>query len=127
MSEHAGIDANAPDVVPKTYDDAVQLLAAAHSAGGDPVEIFFVPDPQAKIVRLIEVSDAFPEGGVERPSQNGIELIVPVFPMGPAKDFPFRSEVAQVTPVEWAKLKDKTLKLNLDWDIKQAQKVSNGE
>jgi hypothetical protein len=125
MSNHARNDnAEALETVPKTYDDAVQVLAAAHSVGDDLVEIYLVPDPQKQVVRLIEVSDAFPEGGVERPAPpHGMERVVPVFPMGPAKDFPFRSEVAQVTPAEWAKLQDKTLKLNRDWDLKQARKV----
>lgn len=129
MSNHAINDkADALDAVPKTYDDAVQVLTAAHSAGNDPVEIYLVPDPQKQVVRLIEVSDTFPEGGVERfAPPHGTERVVPVFPMGPAKDFPFRSEVAQVTPAEWAKLQHKTLKLNRDWDLEQAQKVSHGE
>ena len=92
------------------------------------MEIYLVPDPQKQVVRLIEVSDAFPEGGVERPAPpHGMERVVPVFPMGPAKDFPFRSEVAQVTPTEWAKLQHKTLKLNRDWDLEQARKVPHGE
>ena len=120
--------ADALEAVPKTYDDAIQVLAAAHSAGDDPMEIYLVPDPQKQVVRLVEVSDAFPEGGVERPvPPHGIERIVPVFPMGPAKDFPFRSEVAQVTRAEWTKLQQKTLKLNRDWDLEQAQKVACGE
>lgn len=129
MSKHAMNEkADALEVMPKTYEDAVHVLAAAHSAGADPVEIYHVPDPQKQVVRLIEVSDVFPEGGVERPvSPNGMERIVPVFPMGRARDFPFRSEVAQVTPAEWAQLKQKTLKLNRDWDLEQVQKVPHGE
>src|SRR5207237_454131 len=108
--------------------DAVQVLVDAHSAGLDPLEIYYVPDPQKQVVRLIEVSDTFPEGGVERPvPPHGMERIVPVFPMGPAKDFPFRSEIAQVTTAEWAQLQQKTLMLNRDWDLRQAQKVPHGE
>lgn len=116
------------DAVPKTYECAVRLLAAAHAAGLDQVEIYQLPDPEQHVVRLIEVSDAFPEGGVERPAPpNGTERVVPVFPMGPAKDFPFRSEIVQVTPTEWGELRQGHLKLNRNWgDLNQAQKVDYG-
>jgi len=113
------------DEIPKTYADAVRVLAAAHAAGGDPIDIHSIPDPEGRVVRLIEVSDAFPEGGVERPvSPKGIERIVPVFPMGPAKDFPFRSEIVQVKPAEWKQLREGTLRLNRDWgDVNRAEEV----
>jgi hypothetical protein len=114
--------------VPKTYEDAVRVLAAAHASGPDQVEIYQLPDPQQRVVRLIEVSGAFPEGGVERPAPTGgMERVVPVFPMGPAKDFPFRSEIVQVTPNEWEELRQGNLKLNRNWgDLKLAQKVDDG-
>src|SRR5436190_12937936 len=122
MSNQATNDNADPlDAVPKTYEDAVQILAEAHSAGAAPIEIYHVPDSRKEVVRLIEVSDNFPEGGVERPvPPSGVERIVPVFPMGPAKDFPFRSEIAQITTAEWVQLQKKTLKLNRDWDLQQA-------
>ncbi|HZK80556.1 MAG TPA: hypothetical protein VFC46_05795, partial [Humisphaera sp.] len=112
--------AAALDSVPKTYESAVRMLAAAHASGEVSVEIYYLPDPQQRVVRLIEVSDAFPEGGVERPvPTGGMERVVPVFPLGPAKDFPFRSEVAQVTRTEWEQLRQGNLKLNRDWgDLK---------
>jgi len=117
------------DAVPKTYEHAVRALAAAHAAGPDQVDIYQLPDPQEHVVRLIEVSDAFPEGGVERPAPaGGMERVVPVFPMGPARDFPFRSEIVQVTPAEWEQLRQGKLKLNRDWgDLRQAQKVPHGD
>lgn len=114
--------------VPKTYERAVRVLAAAHGAGPDRVEIYNVLDPQQRVVRLIEVSDAFPQGAVERPtSSGGVERIVPVFPMGPATDFPFRSEIAQVTSAEWAELLQGSLKLNRAWgDLSGAQRIDHG-
>lgn len=116
------------DAVPKTYEEAVQALAAAHSSQMDSVEIYHIPDPQKKVVRLIEVSDAFPEGAVHSAAPSGsTERIVPVFPMGPARDFPFRSEVVQVKPAEWEKLQQGTLKLNRDWDLKQARKTGDAQ
>jgi len=114
--------------VPRTYGEAVRALAAAHATGSDRVDIYHVPDPDGRIVRLIEVSDAFPEGAVERVAPlGGMERVVPVFPMGPARDFPFRSEIVQVKPVEWEDLRRGGLKLNRDWgDLNHAAQVSNG-
>lgn len=133
MSDLPTNDSSAPlDAVPKSYETAVRILAAAHASGDDPVEIYHVPDSQQHVVRLIEVSPAFPEGGVERPApsaggQGGMERVVPVFPLGPAKDFPFRSEIAQVTPAEWMQLRQGSLKLNRDWgDLNRAQRVPHG-
>lgn len=80
-------------------------------------------------MRLIEVSDAFPDGGVERPAAPGcMERVVPVFPMGPARDFPFRSEIVQVTPAEWEQLRNGKLKLNRDWgDLNLAKRVPHAD
>jgi hypothetical protein len=121
MSDHA------IDAIPKTYEAAIHALAAAHA--DDDVEIYSVPDPQQQVVRLIEVCSTFPESGVQRQvPPNGMERIVPVFPMGAAKDFPFRSEIIQITPQEWEQLRQGKLKLNRNWgDLNQAQKVTNGD
>ena len=120
MTDHA------LDAVPKTYEAAVKALADAHA--GDDIKIYSVPDPGRMVVRLIEISAAFPEAGVERPAPpNGNEWVVPVFPMGPAKDFPFHSEIVQITPEEWDKLREGKLKLNRNWgDLNTAQKVGHG-
>jgi hypothetical protein len=130
MSDQTMDNASAAlDAVPKTYESAVRVLAAAHAVGDVSVEIFHVSDPQQRVVRLIEVSDAFPEGGVDRPAPpGGMERVVPVFPLGPAKDFPFRSEIAQITRSEWEQLRQGKLKLNRDWgDLNQAQRVHHGD
>jgi hypothetical protein len=129
MSEEAVNNAvTALDEVPKTYDRAILVLAAAHAAGPDQVDIYFLRDPEERVVRLIEVSDAFPAGGVDRlVPPDGVEHIVPVFPMGPANDFPFRSEIAQVRRAEWEQLRKGKLQLNRNWgDLSQALKVENG-
>ena len=117
------------DAVPGTYDAAVRTLADAHAAGDPGMDIYSVNDPQQRVVRLIEVSDAFPEGGVDRPvPPDGVERIVPVFPMGPARDFPFRSEVVQVTRAEWDQLREQHLRLNRDWgDLALATQVHRGQ
>ena len=116
------------DVVPATYADAVAVLAEAHASGDEQIVIYSVPDPAGRIVRLMEVSDAFPDAGVERPvTTGGREWVVPVFPMGPSPDFPFRSEIAQVTHDEWRRLREGTLILTRDWgDLNRAAKVAEG-
>ena len=117
------------DAVPLTYDDAVRTLADAHVAGDPAMDVYLVRDPQARVVRLIEVSDAFPDGGVERPIlPTGFERIVPVFPMGPARDFPFRSEIVQVTRAEWDRLRTGQLRLNRDWgDLNGTTRIHRGQ
>lgn len=119
----------AVDAIPKSYGQAIRVLAAAHATGPDEVQIYSVPDSQEQVVRLIEVSESFPESGVDRPAPaNGVERIVPVFSMGRAKDFPFRSEIVQVTPAEWQQLRQGHLKLNRDWgDLNLAEQVQHGE
>ena len=56
-----------------------------------------------------------------------MEWVVPVFPMGPARDFPFRSEVAQVTRDEWDRLRAGDLRLNRDWNLDEVVEVTVGE
>jgi hypothetical protein len=117
MSEQVmGPTTAALDTVPKTYDDAVPVLATARASGPDHMGIYHLLDPQQRTVRLIEVSDAFLQGGIGRPaSPGGMERVVPVFPMGPARDFPFRSEIVKITPAEWEELRQGNLKLNRYW------------
>ena len=120
--------ATAPTIAaPRTYDDAVATLAQAHADGCIRIVIYTIPDPHRKVVRLMEVSDDFPEAGVDRPTPgtapNGLQRIVPVFPMNPSGDFPFRSEVAQVTTDEWDDLQRGHLDLTAEWDLTRAQEV----
>ncbi len=82
------------------------------------------PDERRREVRLIEVSDRFPEGGVMRPDGTGRrERVISVFPLGAMPEFPFRSRVAQVTPGEWDDLRAGTLRLTQDWDLLAAVPV----
>jgi hypothetical protein len=121
--------------IPETYEEAVRLLAEAHVEGEEEsIRVFLIPDEDEKIVRIIEVSDIFPEAAVQRPvpgvpddAPEQLERIVPVFPMGPSRDYPYRSEVAMVTEQEWQQLHEHSLKLNRDWDLEQAQEVHLGK
>jgi hypothetical protein len=48
--------------------------------------------------------------------------------MGPARDFPFRSEIVQIIPAEWAELRKGNLKLNRNWgDLNLAHRVEDGK
>ena len=116
------------DDVPKTYDAAVLSLARAHAAGDDAITIYSLPDARREVVRLIEVSDAFPRAGVERPvAPDGKEWVVPVFPMGRSHDFPFRSEIAQVKWDEWSSLQSGQLVLTRDWNLDEVEEVAIGD
>ena len=114
------------DEAPATAERAKLVLAAAHAEGLGRVVFFEPAMPRDGVVRLLEVSDEFPEAAVPRAGAGG--LVVPVFPMGPSPDFPFRSEVAQVTPGEWSDLRAGHLRLGRDWgDLTLAREVELDE
>ena len=116
------------EAIPTRYEQAVRTLAGWHAAGDPTMRAWVVPDDEThdarREVRLIEVSDEFPEGGAVRPDRNGVsEAVVPVFPLGPSAEFPFRSRVAQVTPHEWDELRSGRLRLTQNWDLSRAAEV----
>ena len=112
------------DAVPRTYDEAVRLLASWHAGLGDDVVFYEVPDPDGRVVRLLEVSDIFPRGGAMRPDAEGrMRPIIPVFPLGPSADYPFRSEVAQITPDELDDVLSGHLPLSRPWDLSTRRRV----
>jgi len=99
--------------IPRSYDDAVRLLARWHGEEqAFPLTIFAIPDPRHEEVRLIEVSDEFPQPGP----------VVPIL-MGRSKEFPFRSAVALATEDEWRQLQRGEIELKEDWDISKATRV----
>jgi hypothetical protein len=76
------------------------------------MEIFTVLDPQKSTVRLIEVSDAFPETGSALPVT-----------FGKTEEFPYRSSVIILTRNEWEKLKAGKLQAPAGWNLAEARKV----
>jgi hypothetical protein len=101
------------DQIPKTYDDAVDVLVEWHTDQmPDDLEIYLFPDAERKQVRLLEISDDFP--GIGR---------IAAFPFGKSAEFPFKSSVAQVTHDEWMQICQGTLTLPSGWDLKHKQKV----
>jgi hypothetical protein len=99
--------------IPKTYAQALQSLAESHGeAGADDLSIFAAEDAGDNIVRLIHVSEVFPDlGGVR------------VYRMGSSAEFPFRSAIALVRPDQWARIKSGTDVLPADWKIARAKQV----
>ena len=101
------------DDIPKTYAEAVRTLAWWHGEEAEKdLIIFAFPDPRGTVVRLVEVSNVFPETG---------QAIA--FPMGRSQEFPFKSEVVLVTPEEWRQIEAGKLSLPRKWDLTSKRKV----
>ena len=112
------------EAVPRSYEEAVRLLAAWHDTGAADVEFYEIPDPEEKVVRLIEVGDEFPEGGVERVTPTGTwEPVVPVYSFGPSADFPFRSAIVQLRPADWRDVLTGRLPLSKPWDLDSRRRL----
>ena len=112
------------DAVPRTYDEAVRLLASWHAAGDEAVEFYEIPDPEGKVVRLIEVSDDFPPGSLDRRRPDGtFERVIPVYSFPPDVEFPFRHAYVQITSDEWRAALAGTLPFRDDWDASAAVRL----
>jgi len=95
------------------YDQAVRTLAAWHAEGVRPkVTVYAIPDPDRQEVRLIEVSNAFPE----------TRGLVPIT-IGPTPDFPFTSGTLSVTTTQLHLIKSGDLPLPKGWDLAKGTKV----
>lgn len=99
--------------VPKSYEEAVDVLARSHASElGNGVQIFAFADPAKEQVRLLEVTDqTLPSG-----------TVVPIG-FGRAPSFPFRSQVAQVTPEEWKQIERGAIGLPAGWDLAHRSRV----
>jgi hypothetical protein len=92
---------------PATYEDACRMLIRAHRENEPALEqIYLVPDPERREVRLIEINPGTAPTG---------ELML--FELGKTPDFPFRSVIGEVTPVEWESIRAGTLPLPPGWDL----------
>ena len=101
------------ETIPRTYDEAVRLLAHWHGEGDEPpVTIYSCDDPGQRVVRLVEVSEGFPATG---------EMWPVVF--GRSEEFPFKSAVVLVTPGEWAQIRSGRLALPDGWDAADMTRV----
>ena len=99
--------------IPKTYDQAVRVLAHWHGEGGaTDLRVFAFRDPDQKIVRLLHVSATFPDSG-------GVQ----VYKLGRSDEFPFKSAVALALPKYWDSIKTGANLLPPDWDPNAAERV----
>jgi len=99
--------------VPATYEDAVRTLARWQGEGeAFPVTVYAFPDPQGKVVQLVEVSEGFFAADE-----------VWVMRFGPSEGFPFGSAVAMVTPEMWERVKAGKLALPEGWNAGEHEQV----
>jgi hypothetical protein len=101
------------DEIPKSYSDAVRLLTQWQGESSpEGSKIFWFPDPQKHTVRLVVVSGDFLASGS-----------VWTLPLGESNDFPFRSEVALLTPDEWRKVEKHKMPLPKGWRFSSRRQV----
>ncbi len=103
------------ETIPKTYAEAVATLALWNGeAGADDLVTYAAEDVGDNVVRIIHVSEAFPDTGD-----------VDVFRFGASAEFPFRSAVALARPDQWKKIQSGSdeLRLPADWKIAAARQV----
>lgn len=99
--------------VPEIYTDAVRVLARWHAEGeGFASDIYSFPDPDGRVVQLIEVSDAF-----------SAKHEVSVVRFGASEGFPFATAVALVTPEMWTQIRKGDLALPQGWALSECEQV----
>lgn len=101
------------EAIPRTYENAVVLLARWHWERDDAdFAAHSFPDPEGVTVRLVEVSKRFPTVDAVRPIR-----------FGRSADFPFPSAVALVSPQSWANILGGSLTLPEGWSLEDVQRV----
>jgi hypothetical protein len=101
--------------IPKTYEEAIRSLAESHGeAGPDDLVIFAAENPDDNVVRLISVSEDFPDLGE-----------IGVYRFGASEQFPFQTADVLLRPEQWAKIRSGTghLRLPAEWHIASARQV----
>ncbi len=99
--------------IPKTYEEAVKTLARWQGEGGEPdLKIYVFPDPEKKVVRLLDVSDGFADRGG-----------IPIYKMGASEELPFRSAIALAVPRYFEKLLSGEKLLPPEWDVSLCTQV----
>jgi hypothetical protein len=103
------------DEIPKSYEDAVRLLGQwGGEAGADDLRIFAAEDVGDEMVRLIHVTDQFPDS-----------VRVSVYTFGASEEFPFRSALALASPDQWEVMRARGGYPGLpsEWKITNARQV----
>ena len=88
-------------------------LAAMRYENAPPFyEIYWFPDAAEETIRFIDIdAETIPTGEAM------------IFAFGRSKGFPYRNEVAQVTPEEWEKIKSHEIPLPDGWLVEAAQHI----
>ncbi|MCW5775208.1 MAG: hypothetical protein KIS87_02005 [Phycisphaeraceae bacterium] len=91
----------------RDYDEAVKSLAREHASVDPSIKrIISYDDPDRRVVRFIEVSDA------ELPPENGL---VSAVRFGKSDAFPFVVEVALLSEEDWRRVESGSLRLPESW------------
>ena len=99
--------------VPRTYEAAVKALARWQRAvGGQNYRAYSFPDPEKQVVRLLEVSPAYPDTGE----------LMPVT-WGRSAEVPFRSTIAMATPKQWERVQSGALPLPDGWILRDMRQI----
>jgi hypothetical protein len=101
------------DEIPRTYEEAERLLARWQGEGG-PADLlaFAFSDPADETVRLLYVSEEFPESGA-----------IYAMTFGRSPEIPFRSSTASATPQEWEQVQAGELLLPQGWELARKRQV----
>jgi hypothetical protein len=100
------------DTIPKTYDEAVESLAAWHYDDKSDMEVFVMADPDRKTVCLVEVSDDVGDDDNPRPIR-----------MGTSADFPFSSSILLLSVSDWERINAGQLSLPEGWILERLRKL----
>jgi len=102
------------DEIPRTYEEAEHLLARWQDEGR-PTDllVFAFTDPADETVRLLYVSEEFPESDVLQAMTYGRSL-----------EIPFRTSTAMATSQEWEQVKAGQLALPKGWELAHMRQIS---
>lgn len=101
------------DEIPKTYEEAERLLARWQGEGrAADLLAFAFTDPADQTVRLLYVSEEFPDSD---------EIYAMTF--GRSLEIPFRTSTAMATPHEWEQIQAGNLALPKGWELARKRQV----
>ena len=96
-----------------SYDDAIKDIVEGHRDTDQPPHaIILFRDPEEQVIRLLDVTDLVPETGE-----------VYRIRFGRTPEIPYVSELAQVTPSEWPKIRAGEIELPEGWDLNSCEEV----
>ena len=103
--------------IPATYEDAARTLAEWQSDGGPrDLRIALFPDPDRKVVRLIEISNEFSQIPEVRP-----------LTFGASRELPFTSSVALLAPKVWRSVLKGMIPLPSGWQLDSVVWIRGGD